>query len=137
MENADAIIRQVMNGTWVISSLVLFTVLVLFLMRAQMRLKIGWADGSVLAALALVILVCGHFIRSLFAWIEFIIEVKYHALSEFGGWLPFALATLVVLVGKMLCIYIFSRPKWRTKALLIWIGATITIPGLVLWWSLT
>lgn len=128
----DIAVREFMNGTWTIGSLILIFVLLHYIWKSAK--ESGWhANVGVQFATAMTVLLTGHFIRSFMNWAQFSKLTWGLAPADWEGLSVPALivATAILLSGKGAILYLFSPPKWRWRILTAATALTFGIPALV------
>lgn len=131
-DNFMIVVREFMNGTWAVGSLILILVLLHYLWKSAKESDWHTNVGMQFAA-ALTVLLSGHFIRSFVNWAEFS-RVTFGLNAEHWAELsPITLiaATAVLLAGKGAVLYLFSPIKWRLPILFSAAVLTLGIPALV------
>jgi hypothetical protein len=122
------LLREICNGMITISGVFLLALFCHYAYRAG-SIKRLVSDPVYQSALALIILIGGHVVRSFAAWMQFIwmdadVDADFWANSSE----IFVAATVLIIIGKQLMIAIFSSDGWRLPLSLCAIIATITIP---------
>jgi hypothetical protein len=122
----DISVRQLANGAMALSS---FLVLVIFLQFIWSNRKDWRTSIAVQAALAITVVVFGHSLRAFNSWAEFLL--LQHGFNP-AAWLPytwvvFLSATVLIVTGKSLMLYIFT-PKYRWWLIGVGIPLCLIIP---------
>jgi putative Mn2+ efflux pump MntP len=121
------LVRFFMNASWAVSSFIMLAVLVryVWLNRYEPYDAANWFAAS------LFVLVGGHTLRSWSSTLEWGAFVAKLNSGFWGHWAPFLAATFIVIVGKLMCIYIFLPQRWHRWR---WIGGitglTVTLPAI-------
>jgi hypothetical protein len=149
MRNMDANdVREILNGIWAVSSLCVLILLMTFIWvkrigssewQWRFRQRRWWTDGGVQLAGALWILIAGHFVRSFPQWIQFIMLNSDPLIDTKStiyriATLAFIPATVLVLAGKILCVWSISPGEWNSYIALTVLILSISLPLLVFMW---
>lgn len=144
MENV-ALVREICNGIMATTAVITFIVFAEYLCRYLYNKK-TWQSITFQAAVAIEIMMVGHFIRAGTSWAGFIMErlgyvTIYGAVGQSfatplwinSGWI-FALATAFIVVGKLMVILAFApddiyiyghRISWRTHLKVAYVFAIL------------
>jgi hypothetical protein len=127
----EAVVRELSNGAWAISSMVVLAVILRYIWHRRKADKAWFAGpGSQLAG-AFAVLVSGHWMRSFSQWLQFIQINKtanYAIDTWWGGWKMFAVATGTIIVGKVLCIFALAPYQYRWHLTGFIVAVSIAIP---------
>src|SRR5262245_22506471 len=120
-------VRQVANGAMAISALFVIGVFLHFVWN-------NWSyrrhHVAVKAAIAILVLSCGHVIRSFSSWMEFLwVDIGWDiGLWLVQSWTWFTFAAILVLIGKSLMLLNFSPWRYRKRITFWALFTALTIP---------
>lgn len=123
-------VREVVNGAMALSALLVCFVFARYAWHNRTSLR---HNSTVKAAVAILILMAGHFMRAGSSWVEFMlldlgIDTK-HWLQ--WTWLWFILAFIGIVSGKILILGAFAPRKWRNRLILIGMPLCAVVPLLI------
>ena len=119
-------IREIANGVWTLSSLALIMVVICYVLRIRRVNKLWYHDPGVQFAFALVLLISGYVARSLPSWLELILLGEDFKFLWAIYWFP--PAVVLVLLGKILCMWSFTPPKKRLLVITLMLITSFSIP---------
>ena len=126
----NLLVREAVNGTMALSALLLVIIFGRYSWRNRFSLA---RSQTTQAALAIMILMCGHLVRAGSSWVEFLLIDM--GLSAAGWikwtWIWFLIAAALIVVGKGMMAYTFAPRAWRRAIFLGAIPACILIPLLI------
>lgn len=122
------LVREVCNGIMAVSALTMLAVFISYVITESRTEQFWYNDPAVHAAVAIIVLTLGHFIRALSGWMEFV----WLDFGKVGWWVNtvgiFMLSTILIVLGKLMIVYTFSPAKWRWQITLAAGVVSITIP---------
>jgi len=125
-------LREICNGMMTVSAVILLAILVRYVVRWVPRLKGRWhRDAGVQIALAGIVMVSGHVIRSAGGWLQFLMfRWGWDVNDLVNSFEYFIVATILVVTGKAMVVFFFInkhalRRFWYTATMLV---ASVSIP---------
>lgn len=126
----DALIREIANGIITLSGLLLLFIFARYCWHHKNSI---YKNASVKVALAIMLLMAGHSIRSGGSWIEFFMLRMLYRMDHWLNWsfTWFLAAMGFILLGKLMMIYLFAPINWRRPLLFIWVPFCLLAPLVV------
>ena len=119
----DVIVREIMNGTWFLLSVMMVVTFAVYLLDRKMRGGDWYQRPGSQAAIALSIFLSGSAIRA--GWIWWLLHCHNNRLDCTAyqkSWGILIIGTILVVVGGLCCVRVFSPVSWRPWS---WIVAGI------------
>ena len=118
-------VREVVNGSMALGAAFVILVFLRYII-------LNWRKGDITlaAAVAILVLTVGHFIRAFSSWVEFIwFDLKWDAsLWMVQSWSWFIISGVLVISGKMLMLIAFSPHRYRMLIVSTAMALCITLP---------
>jgi hypothetical protein len=126
------LLREICNGIMCVSAVVLVGIFTDYILRRWREDSARcFKDSAVQAALAILVLLCGHAIRAFSGWMQFL-WMRNDMDPDFWANAVelFLTATVLIIAGKVMMIYTFAPVQWRWKALVVTVIA-LAVPIVV------
>lgn len=129
-DESSIIVREICNGAMCVSAIILVCVFSRYILRTRREMPGGWyKDIAVHAAIAAIVLLSGHVIRAFAGWMQFFyMDVGWDPDFWVNSNTIFLTATALVLSGKLMMVYAFSRDGTQATVTIRAAVAAITIP---------
>lgn len=129
----NLLVRELANGIWAVSSTILLLIILNYI-RGQMQTEYRWwRNPGVQVAGALSVMMGGHLIRALAQWIQFLYVNSSQDPGLWGHWGVFVVATICIIIGKLLCIYALVPSHWHWRLMIGTVVLALGIPAAVAW----
>lgn len=129
----SAIVREICNGIMCVSAILLVAIFSDYILRRCYKDSAScFSDSAVQAAVVILVLLVGHAIRAFSGWMQFL-WVRNDWEPNFWAntlWL-FLTATVLIVLGKVLMVYVFAPYKWRLCIACFTVFFAVAVPVLV------